>query len=738
MRGEEKNQEIDLKDYWRVIVKRRWLALTFAGALIFLTAVFSFLAKPQYKSTVTLLIEEQTSRMLSIEESFGYQPRVVEDLRFFNTQLQLLKSKSLAERVATKLNLLTNPEFVGNRSSKKKLAENEKIKSQPPSDPYSGVADEILQSLGVTPIRETKLVRVSFIHHSPILATEVINTLAEEFINFSIEKRSANTQQASDFLRAQITSLREEMAARERELQKYGQEKELVFLSDTESAAVKKFADLNDALTGAQRERIRAETEYRALKDFEGDTLLQFVADPNIQQLKAEHSRIKTEYEEKSKVFKPDYPEMVRLKARLDSLKEQIGKAVDAAEARYRTALSQESSYKNLLERQKTDVANTKNDAILYESLKIEVEAIRKRYNNLLERQKEMDVSAKLGGISASNITIIDKAEIPKNPVSPKKRLNLLLAILIGTFGGVGLCFLFEYFDDTVKGPEDVEKLAGLPSLGMIPYLPLNQEKGVLQGLLSKHRYTLGKEGSPGEDISPKIKDIELINHFYPDISVAEDYRTIRTSILLSHEIPPKTILFTSAMTQEGKTASVANLAVSFGQLGESVLAVEADLRRPRLHRIFDVRNSKGLSGYLTGQYPLKEAIQKTSIENIWVLPSGPLPPNPAELLNSKRMKDMLEEVRQVFDIILLDSPPILAVVDPVITAALVDVTILVVQSGKIARNAFLKAVEELRRARAKIIGVLFNQTQVENAGYFSNYDRYYRSQYHEEEKTNS
>jgi capsular exopolysaccharide synthesis family protein len=249
-----------------------------------------------------------------------------------------------------------------------------------------------------------------------------------------------------------------------------------------------------------------------------------------------------------------------------------------------------------------------------------------------------------------------------------------------------------------------------------------------------KQRYAYGKEGSREDEMSPKIKSVELINYFYPDIPISEDYRTVRTSILLSHETPPKTILVTSALTQEGKTTSVANLAVSFSQLGENVLIIEADLRRPKLHRVFDVRNIKGLSGFLTGQHAMKEAVQKTSIENIWFVPGGPIPPNPSELLNSKRMKDMLAEVRQLFDVVFLDSPPVLAVIDPVITAALVDGTVLVVQAGKTSRTPFVNAVEELRRARAKIIGVLFNQARAEN-GDHSKYYRHYRYQYQEEEK---
>lgn len=304
------------------------------------------------------------------------------------------------------------------------------------------------------------------------------------------------------------------------------------------------------------------------------------------------------------------------------------------------------------------------------------------------------------------------------------------MAFLIGLFGGVGLCFLFDYLDDTLKGPDDLERLAGLPSLGVIPYLPPEGfKKSKKYNSYLSHRYSYGSENPEKEHTLPEVKEIELVNHLYPDLPISDDYRTIRTSILLSHaEKPPKTILFSSAMTQEGKTATVVNMAISFAQLQERVLVVETDLRKPRLHRLFKVRNIPGLTGFLTGKVPLKEVIQKTFIENIWLVPSGPIPPNPAELLNSKKLRDLLDEVSQVFDIILLDSPPILAVTDSVIIASIVDSIVAVVRAGKTRRKPFLSAVEELKRARSKIIGVVFNGADFAKEGsYYSKYYRYYK-----------
>ena len=759
MNYEEERREVDLLEKWRVIVKRKWVIVTFASALVLFTGIFTFTATPIYKATTTILIDEEASKVMSIEDEFGYR-RQMTDLRFYNTQLKLLKSRSLMERVARKMNLLSRAEFGAGKKPKKSLmatardlislrwvSSKKKSKDKESNlrisyNPYSGIAESVRDGLEVSPIRETKLVEVSYTSAFPVLTAEIVNTMAEEFITFSVEKRYETTQQVSDFLSEQIANLREDLAAKERELQRYSWEKGLLFLSDTESSAVSKFADLNEAYTRTQISRINAEAVYRELKNLRVDSLPQFMNNSMIQQLKTEYTRMKNEYEENSKTFKPSYPEMIRLKAKLDNMKEElqneIKKAVDAAESEYRLALKKEASLKNLLNQQRADVANMNSNAILYNSSKIEVENKRILLNSLVERQNETLVSARLGGLKTSNISIIDKAEVPKSPISPKKRKNLILAFLIGIFGGVGFCFFFEYLDNTVKGPEDVEKLTGLSSLGVIPLLPAGGgKKRKKYGYYSRNKYSYGKENPQSEDAMPEIKEIELVNHLYPKFFISEDYRTVRTSILLSHaESPPKTIVFSSTLPKEGKTATVVNMAVAFSQLEERVLVVDSDLRKPRLHRIFKVRNFGGLSGYLTGKVSLKDAIQKTSVGNIWLLPSGPIPPNPAELLNSKKMKKMMEGVKEAFDVILFDTAPVLAVIDTVIVSSIADSTVLIIKADKVMRKPFLNAVEELRRAKAKIIGVLFNELKVKKGDYhFMDYYRYYRQHYYGEEE---
>ena len=732
---QEEEKEIDLLEYWRVIYKRKWVAVAFICTVVLFAGIYSFKTTPKYEAMATLMIEEQKAKMLSLEGEFSYRQSGYGDLRFFNTQLKLLQSYSLIERVAKKLDLLNHPVFLPKDNGKKGNNKKEKKKNDLfPDDPYYGITYSILGSMEITPVRDTKLVELSYVSTDPFLASQVANTIAEEFIGSYIEKRFESTQLASKFLVDQIVQISMDLAEKEKEMQEYGEEKGIYFLSDEESTAVNTFADINKALTSARIERIQAESNYLELKELKVDALPQFVNNKVIQDLKTDYSRIRNEYEEKSKVFKPEYPEMISLKAKLESMKNElegeISRAVEAARTEYRTALNKENSLDQLYEQQKDDVAQMNSSAIAYNSIKVEVENMRKLQDSLVERQKETLVSSRLDGVEASNIRLIDKAKIPRNPISPKKKRNLVLAFLVGLFGGAGLCFGLDYLDNTVKNPEDIEKSAHMPSLGMIPYFnPSSIKKGGKKGYSFRKDYTSGGDDPQKDEKLAKLKHIELINHLHPGFYISDDYRTVRTSILLSSaEKPPKTISITSAMPKEGKTSTVVNMAVAFSQLKKKVLIVDADLRRPRMYRIFKLKNTGGLSGYLTGKVNIKEAVQKSDINNIWVLPSGPIPPNPSELLNSDKMQRMLDELKKGFDVIILDSPPVVAVVDPVITASIVEGTILVVQSGQTKEKAFIDAAEELRRGKAKILGAVLNGVKLDKTGYYSS--RYYKSPY--------
>ena len=758
---EDESREVDLLEYWKVILKRRWVIVTFTGALVFFVGIFSFLATPIYKATTSIMIEEEGSGVMSIDETFGYQPQAYRDLRNFNTQLKLLQSKSLAMRVARKMNLLSRPEFGAGQKKRKSLLtaakdiltlkwissgkkDEERGSSSFRKDPYSDIAKSIMGSIDVSPVRETKLVELSYSSPHPALAAEIINRLAAEFKLFSVEKRSMTTEEASNFLNAQIANTQTEIESKEQELQRYSISKGLVFTEGNSNPVVKAFEDVSNAYTSAQLDRITWETNYNQLKDLEVATIPQFINNETLRQLRTDYIQARSELNKMLQSFREDYPGVKEQQGKVDSLeadlRDELNRAKEAARMNYEQALMKERSLAGTLAQKNRQVRDTQSNAVRYQTIQIEVECLRRLLNDLETKQSTTQVSARLSGTRTSNISIIDPAEVPESPVSPRKKMNVILALLIGLFGGVGLCFVLEYLDNTVKGPEDAEKMTGLPSLGVIPFLSPDGMKKKRYGYsqyTSAYRNMNPDSGgdqsdSKGREI-PQITEIDLINLHHPTFFISEDYRTIRTSIMLSHaDSPPKTITFTSALPAEGKTTSAANMAVSFAQSEQNVLVIDADLRKPRMHKIFNIRNVVGLSSFLTGKVPFEEAVIKSTADNVWVIPSGPIPPNPTELLNSKKMKEMMKEVKRDFDMVILDTPPVVAVVDPVIVASMSEGTVLVVQSGKTTEKPFIRAAEELNRVNAKILGILFNKAKVARDGsYAQGYQYHYKYHYY-------
>ncbi len=750
MEHEEEKKEIDLMEYWQVIEKRKWVAVTFASAILLFTLIFTFTAVPRYRAIATLYIEEDISRVISIEDEFG-NPRQVTDMRAFNTQLEMLKSRNLAARVAERLSLLSRPEMLEGIKPKSNLFSSlknivtlrwlfsrqsgqveENQRNQ--SGLYLEYAGLIQGNLELLPRRDTKLVDLSFTSRLPRLSADIVNAYAEEFMEFSSGIRYERTEKFSNDLSKQIDNLRILLEERERGLQKYGEEQSLTLSdpeSEEESAAFTSYRRLSDAYNQAVIERNRIGATYSLVKDSDIDSLPN-IDDPRIQKLQTEYLTAKDDFEEKSRTFLSNHPALTNARDRMDRARKNLEQAILSIEAEYNIALQNERNLNRELERQESEITNMQSAIVYYKTLNYEVESLKTRLNSLLNIQTQVDVSKELESLKASNINVVDRAEVPKKPVSPNKTKNFLLALLFGLFGGVGLCFLLDYLDNTVKGPEEVEKLAGLPSLGVIPMLEQNGMHGRNRQYSEYSPWKREKAFNSGE-AEMKAQDIELINHLNPELPIADSYRTVRTSILLSYAAAaPQIIAFTSSLPVEGKSSTLVNLAVSFSQLGKKVLVIDSDLRKPRLHRVFKIRNIGGLSNFLVGKIELKEAIQKTSIENFWLLPSGPIPPNPSELLNSARMKEMLEGTRRVFDIILLDTPPVLASVDAVILSTLVDGTVLVLKAGEISRKPFLSAVEELKRANTKILGVVFNGLKANQDKYFyRGYYPYYRYSYY-------
>jgi capsular exopolysaccharide synthesis family protein len=753
--------EIDLLFFWRILLKRKWIVLTFLLVIVTATAILSFTATPIYQATATILIENPRPEFMSIQELFsgnqygyGYQDR------FFNTQLELLRSRGLGERVVKKMDLPNRPEYQEKGGSSPGLLGTFKnfvtlrwLRGAPkPASPEGGAADtEALQAeyallasrvigrIRTSIVEGTGLVQISYQSSNPQLARDVVNTLVEEFFSYSIESRYEATRQASDFLTEQIAQLRTELEVKQRELQRYGQEKNLMFLSNQEDTAVGEFSNLYNAYLQAQIKRVNRESVLRELRGLNLDALSTptRISNASVSSLLADYLRTKIEYEEKLKFYQESYPEMQRLKSRLDTQKAQlqveIRNALEAAESEYRAAFKEEETLKAMMGQQRRDVVESSSNKVRYNVLKAEVDGAQALLSFLQSKQQETQVSARVTGQRTSDIRIIDKALLPDRPVSPNVMRNILVSIMWGLFLGLMLAFAVEFMDTSLKSPEDVEKLTGLASLGLVPSYAGDGKASSL------HYYTYGKPNRPpsGPGAEKQPDSIELINHHDPNLAISEAYRTIRTSILFSQpdRAGGKILCFTSAFPQEGKSTTAVNMAVSFAQLEEKALLVDCDLRKPRVHKVFKVRNTVGLSNILTGRVQPREAIQNTVVENLKILPCGPIPPNPAELLNSTRMKDLLAALRSSFAYIIVDTPPMLFVSDAAILGSLADSTVIVLRPEKAFRKPFLKMLSELEKAKARVVGVVFNDVNIRKNTYYADHYRYhYRYRYGESE----
>jgi capsular exopolysaccharide synthesis family protein len=736
-------KDIDVLEYWKVVWKRRWVVAAAVGVLLALSALLSFTKTPLYKAVAVLQIEEPQSKMLSVQDILNTATSSSAFMGpYFNTQLQLLQSRSLAERVAKKMNLGARPEVRASQETRRSLfaslrsllslrwlrptpeegtlpAENAPGKSQ------TALAEMILDGFGVYPVPETQLVHLDYTSPYPQLAAEIVNALGDEFILYSIESRFAATQQTNEFLNEEIARLRDELASKERELQKYSDDKKIVPLNDRESTIATQYTEVQSEYVKAQAARVESEVKYRDLARLRVDDLPPIVSDESIQTIKTSYLQSLSDYEEKTRTtYRPEHPDMVALKTRIDTLKTrlegEIRKSVEAAQSEYSRALNREVELKKLLETKRVDVSRIGTDSILASQLQTDVASIRNLLNSLNAKQAETQVSARMSGLRTSNIKVVDRALVPDKPFSPNVKRNLIVALLLGLMLGTGAAFGAHFLDNTVKTPEDLEKLTGLPSLGIIPHFASNGSKAKADGY--------GLYGLPAEagGTKDRASEVELINHLFPKISIAKDYRTVRTSILFSRgDGESKVIAFTSTQPREGKSATLSNLAISFAQLGERVLAIDADLRKPRLDKIFKVRNAVGLSDYLAGRAPLEDVVQKTPIDHFWLVPSGPHPPNPAELLNSRKMADLLAAIRKRYDIVLIDLPPVLAVIDPVIVCSQADMTLLVLKTGQTTRKMLLRTIQELQKAKARLSGVIFNDARASRNGQLSPYFQY-------------
>jgi capsular exopolysaccharide synthesis family protein len=712
-------EEPHLGDYARVVVKRRHIALAVFVAIFLAASVYSFTATPLYEGRVQLLIEADTPNVVSFKEVID-EAQSRQD--YYQTQYKLLQSRSLAKKTIDALELWGNPEFspstttprfsVGNaaRSSGAwvtSLFGNNVESEVPAADETAAQVKTIgafLNRLEVTPIRNSRLVEVSFRSQDPVVAAKVANGVAKTYIEQNLEFRFTSSRDASEWLGQQLAEQRQQVETAETALQRYREQTDALSVEDRQNIVVQKLADLNSAVTKAKTDRLLKESMYRQLAAIEHDlkaldTFPAILANQFIQQQKTELASLQRQRAQLAEKLGERHPEMLRIESAIQAsqmkLEGEIAKVVQGVRTEYQAAQAQEQALSSALNTQKGEAQSMNRKAIDYGVLERDVESSTQIYQSLLQRAKETGVS---GALKTSNIRVVDAADVSASPVSPRRMLNLLLGLLGGLLGGVSVAFFFEYMDNRIKTPEELQLHLGLPSMGLIPKLG------------AEHA------GDP------------LINNGVP-ANFSEAFRGLRTNVLFSSaDEGARSIVVTSTGPGEGKTTVACNLALGMAMAGQRVLLIDADMRRPRVHEALKIQRDPGLSNLLIGAAKASDVMRKTTVPNFWVLPAGTTPPNPAELLGSKRFAELLTSLKDHFDVVVIDTPPVMAVTDAAVIGYRASGVLFVTAADVTSRHAAQSALDQLEHARVRFIGAVLNRVDLEGNAYY--YAKYYRKEY--------
>lgn len=686
-------------DYWRILVRHRWtVVLVFLGALL-TAAVWTFTSRPLFTASATLRIDREEPRVVKFEQVVREDAEGDSAQTQLQTYHKLLQSRALATRVVGLLDLGGQPEFRG-------------------LDPKRGeLLDTFFDRLRVDPVRNSRLVKVSFQSRSPELSARVANGVADTFIAQQLDQKVEATRHASTFLLTHVDDARRALEAAEAQLTGFLEENDILFVAtdrvgdrtgERQSLIGQQLVTLSESLLKARAERIAKESLLAEAGRADTDSLPAVLQNSLIAHLKQEATALEGKYRELSQTFKPEYPRLHRLAENIAQIRRQLReegrRVVGAIRSEYGSALQNETELRKLMDDQQARARKLDAQMARYNLLRREADVNRELYATLSSRLKETRISSAL---LTSNISIVDRAEAPVNPTRPRTALNLMLGGLIGICGGIAVAFFFEHLDTSIRDPRQVEAILRVPTLGLVP----------ARAALSGH----GTERRP-------VGPFALVAHHSTSSVLAEAFRGVRTSVVYATpDRPPKTLLVTSLQQQDGKTSVSTNCAISLAQLGGGdVLLIDADMRHPNLHEILGVPQVPGLSDLLAGGVDVGEVIRATKIPGLYVVPAGPVPVNPTELLASRRLTDALASLEGRFAHIVIDTPPMLGISDTLVLAPRVEGVILVLRHGRASRSSAQRAVHMLSAIRARILGVVLNHV---DAGSFrgEGYGSYYR-----------
>ncbi len=694
-----------LRDYWEVLVKRRWTVFTFVLIASSLAAVASFKMKPIYRASARIEIESERPQITTLN-NLDQQQR--SDVDFLETQAKILDSEHLAWVTIQALSLDRNPEFA------------DEVPADRPADGRKALLIRRFKNhLNVGLIRSSRLVEVSFEDGDPARAAAVVNSLARNYVEYNFRKQYEATTQASEWMTQELDTLKAKVEKSQQAMVSYETANAAINIDDKQNVTLQKLADLTRQLTDAQGDRIQKESLYRLATGKEH--LPAAVQSEFLGRLRERLAELNDQYAATKSQFGSSWPTVIALKSRLEQTRQQIEqeeqRLLGKLRSEYLTAVDRQAGVSRAVNQQKKEATRLNQLGIQYSILKREAESNQNLYNILLQRMKEAGVSA---GLRASNIHIVDRALPPIEPVRPRPTLNIAISLIVGLVLGITVAFVQEYMDTTVKTPDHVEQVTGLISLGIIPVL----EGAAADMRLPQRRRLLARNGHADR------KSLLLTKS--PQSPFAEACRKLRTSFLLSQmPAPPAVSVVTSALPGEGKTSIAVNLAIALAQQGASVLLIDADLRRPRVHGLLGLDNTYGLTTLLTNHTHL-EPLRVPALPNLAVLPAGPATANPAELLSSPRMEALLRQYRSSYTHVLVDSPPLFHFTDAVVLSHFADGVLLVAEAGSTTREMLKRTFRTLADARSNVLGVVLNKVDFRSEPYYySPYAyRYYQHYY--------
>ncbi len=731
--GDDFSTSLTLHDYIQIGKKRLPIILTVLVVIFVLTVINSYKKVPLYKAESQVLIERNRGKSGLDFQYFYYDPD------FLNTQAEIIMSENVAKRAVNNLQLVkkyrsyffkedklsksffalskefiqTNLarllDFVDKRDGGKKGGDRVKesetmdIGGKKLSD-EDIIASMIQGAISVSQIKNTKIIKINYIHENPVMTELVTNAIVQSYMDVTLEIKHSSSNYSLQWMTAKAAEERKKLEVAEKELQKYVRANDLVTVENRLAIIPRKMEEVSSSLTKAQSDRKELEEVYNQIKNVSGNyTFLEsiplFADNVVLKELREDIYKSKQKIKELSKKYGYKHPVMIKAKDELEILNNErtyeIKRIIASTKNSYELAQSREENLQKLLASSKAEMMNVNEKFIQYSMMKRDVETIRVLYDALTTNIKKESVTEQSQNV---NFWVVAKATRPEIPFSPNKKRDMLLGLVLGVSCGVGFAFVVEFLDNTVRSEKDLTTRYNLTVLGTV------------------------------EQVKESGEDIESYINRNPLSPLAESYRLIRSGLLLSSaEHPPRSILVTSMSPKEGKTSTLSNIARILSQDGKKVLVIDCDLRKPRLHSLFSMDNKMGLSNYLSGNL-VGNLISSIPGEDIKLIPSGLIPPNPAELLNSVKMKRLVEAMNKKFDFVLLDSPPIQRVTDSLALSQVVEGTIIVVRAKKTTFEMLQSGMKKMSDVNTNFLGFVLNGMSKSDSsgGYYAGYNTYY------------